>query len=94
MQLSDLDVYERICVPRFATIEKNQEKLADDVHEIREKLFNGMDKSIVTIEKTLVDMATDQKQRKRSRALWARDLILTLLGSGGIMSLILMRVIQ
>jgi len=86
MTLSDLDVYERICVPRFAAIEANQKELSDDVHAIREKLFNGLSGAIERIEASTAE-------RKRSKALMIRDVILTLLGSGGIVSLILMKLL-
>ena len=89
MKLSDLDVYERICIPRFAAIEANQKELTDDIHAIREKLFNGFSERMDKMGESVDKMNEREENRKRSRALIIRDVLLAVIGGGGILSLII-----
>lgn len=89
----NMDVYTTICAPRFKTIEDRQEAMLKDVGDIKQKLFNGMSDALVDIRSDIKDMKETQEKRKRSRSLWVRDIILTLLGSGGIISFLLPHII-
>lgn len=89
----NIEVYRDFCNPRFGEIERNQEQMQRDISDIKIKLFNGMSSSIAEIKDDMKEMRATQEKRKRSRSLWVRDIILTLLGSGGIISLIITYII-
>ena len=91
---TELKVYHEICKDRFDKLEGELDEVKETVGAIREKIFNGHTHAIMGIQADINAMKQSSKVRKRSRALFARDIILTLLGSGGIVSLILMQVFK
>ena len=92
--MPDLDIYEKICSGRFTSIENRQTTMAADVTAIREKIFNGHSSAITPIQEDIKRMREISEQRKRSKSLFIRDIILTLLGGGGIISMILTQVLR
>ena len=92
--MPDLDTYTTICNGRFNAIEETNRKIADNVTEIKQKIFNGHSEAITSIQNDIRAMREGAEKRKRSKSLFARDIILTLLGSGGIVSLILMQIFR
>ena len=91
---TELKVYHEICKDRFDKLEGELDGVRETVVAIREKIFNGHTHAIMGIQADINEMKQATKERKRSKALFARDIILTLLGSGGIVSLILMQLFK
>ena len=84
-----IEVHEKMCLPRFEKIEGNQKEMQRDIGVIREKIFNGFSDSIARIESDVSEMKQREEKRKRSRALMVRDIMLALIGGGGIISLVI-----
>jgi hypothetical protein len=91
---TELKVYHGICKDRFDKLETEIDDVKSTVGAIREKIFNGHTRAIDGIQSDIREMRQAAGERKRSRALFVRDIILTLLGSGGIASLILMQLFK
>ena len=91
---ADLKVYQTVCKDRFNKLETDIDKVNVAVGEIHAKIFNGHTHAIENIQNDMREMKQLAEVRKRSRSLFVRDVILTLLGSGGIISLILMQVFK
>jgi SUMO ligase MMS21 Smc5/6 complex component len=91
---TELKVYHEICKDRFDKLENELDDVKSVVGAIREKIFNGHTHAIMEIQADIKSMRESAEVRKRSKALFARDVILTLLGSGGIVSLILMQIFR
>jgi len=91
---SELQVYETVCKDRFTKIETDIDTVKVAVGEIHAKIFNGHTHAIEGIQNDMREMKELDKVRKRSRSLFVRDIILTLLGSGGIISLVLMQIFK
>ncbi len=84
-----MQVHRDVCLPKFKKLEDNQDKLQEDVSKIREKLFNGMSEALVSMKDDIKDMKMRDENRKRSRSLLVRDVLLTLVGGGGLVSMVL-----
>jgi CRISPR/Cas system CMR-associated protein Cmr1 (group 7 of RAMP superfamily) len=91
---ADLKVYQTVCKDRFTKLETEIDAINVTVGEIHAKIFNGHTHAIESIQNDMREMKQLAEVRKRSRSLFVRDVILTLLGSGGIISLILMQVFK
>lgn len=91
---TELKVYHEICKDRFDKLESELDGVRDTVGAIHAKIFNGHTHAIAEIQSDINAMKQTAEVRKRSKALFARDIILTLLGSGGIVSLILMQLFK
>lgn len=87
--MSDVDVYTNFCGPRFKSLEDNQKDMSEEIHEVREKLFNGMSDAIVRMSEDMAEMKKERERWNRSKARLIRDILLMLVGSGGIVSLVL-----
>ena len=92
--IDTLEVYRTMCDKRFSNIEEKQDAMATDITAIKVKMFNGYSHSIESIQADIKEMRKEAEGRKRSRSLLVRDVILTLLGSGGIISMILMQLLK
>ena len=82
--MSELEMYNQFCKPQFDTVEKNQDAMAKDISKIQVRLFNGMGKSIERIERDVADMKQERNRWNRSKARIARDVLLLMVGSGGL----------
>ena len=90
--MSEIDVYNNFCGPRFKSLEDNQRDMSEEIHEVREKLFNGMSDAIVRMSEDMADMKKERESWNRSKARFVRDLLLMLVGAGGIVSLLIEKV--
>ena len=72
-------------------LENNQNVMSEDIHAIREKLFDGMSDALISMSKDISEMKQEREKWNKSKARLVRDVLLMLLGSGGIVSLILMK---
>jgi len=84
MNMSELEMYNQFCKPQFDTIAENQEAMAEDIGKIQVKLFNGMGTSIDIIQKDVAEMKKERERWNQSKARLARDVLLFLVGSGGL----------
>lgn len=92
--MDQIEVYRTMCDIRFSNIERKQDSMAEDINAIKVKIFNGYAKAIGRIEEDIKEMRVEATSRKRSRSLLIRDVILTLLGGGGIISFVLSQVFR
>jgi len=88
--LSEVEVYSTFCSHRFRKLEENQDIMSDDIKAVREKLFDGMSDALISMSKDIAEMKEEREKWNKSKARIVRDVLLMLLGSGGIVSLILM----
>ena len=91
---TELKVYHEICKDRFDKLEGELDGVRETVGEIRQKIFNGHTHAIESIQTDIKSMREATEVKKRSRSLFVRDVILTLLGGGGIVSLILTQIFR
>ena len=87
--MSDTDLYDKFCGPRFKELEEKQKVIADDVGSIKVRLFNGLGDAIMATQADVAEMKKWRESWNRSKARFARDFLLMLLGAGGVASYVL-----
>ena len=87
--MPNMGIYKGVCEPKFEKIEAGQKELSEDIRVIREKLFNGFSERVERIDAAVTQINEREEMRKRSRSSVIRNVVLSLIGTGGIISLII-----
>ena len=85
----DDNFYAQFCKERFQTLEANQGIMTTELTEIKVRLFNGFGDTIIATQKDIAEMKKWREGWNRSKARFARDVLLMLLGAGGVASYVL-----
>ena len=86
--MAEADLHQQVCSPRFERIEKRLDDMADEVTDLKVN-FSSLPETIKAIKDDVSNIRVMEEKRRRSRGDILIKVLLMVLGSGGVLSMVL-----